>query len=102
MIRINFNAKSGRGRLPFWTTQLVNKFIGKFAEEYDVKNEDAYRYFFQNENSLDRLKKLFCENDIPVESYTMEELPSYGLLFPEKNELVVEYLLKYGTEKEET
>ena len=98
----NFNAKSRRGKLPFWVTKMVNVFIGKFADEYDVRNEDAYRYFFHNEKSLERLKQLFCENGVPVESYTMEELPSHGLLFPEKHDLVVEYILKYGTEKEET
>jgi hypothetical protein len=102
MIRVNLHSNNRRGKLPVWIGKLINVFLEKFAEEYDVKTGDAYRYHFENAKRLERLKKLFEDNNITVDTYSMEELPSWGLLIPHDNEQVVEYMLKYGTEKEET
>lgn len=93
-MRINLNPNH-RGKYPRWFEQMLNEYIDEFGAEYSIRNEDLYRYFFNTEK-LERIQKLFKDNDIDVEIYRIDDLPSAGIIIPDNHPTVVMYKLQYS------
>ena len=99
-INLDQNAKNAGYKMPYWFEVLLNEKISNFMREYQVHQVEAMRYFI-NRSNLTRLVNLFKDNGIEIETYSMDELPSWGLILPDDNPTIVEYKLKYGNTKDE-
>ena len=109
-MRINFNPSATRAgyHIPKYATELINALIIAFCQDYQISNDDAYHYFFGNSSgistktgpdidSMNRLVELLNNNGISASSYTVDNLPSIGIIIEDNDPILVEYKLKFGT-----
>jgi len=100
-MRINLHINNlNLTKYPVWFEIMLNDYIEQFRKEYQVTENDVYIYFFKSQN-FERIKKLFKDHTIDVETYEIDGLPSKGIIVPDDNPIIVEYKLKYGTEKQQ-
>lgn len=97
-MRINLHP-NGKSSVPGWFGDMLNDYIEEFRKEYSVSDTDVYRYFFCDK--LERIQQLFANHGVNIEIYTMEDLPSRGVIIPDDDPTVVMYKLRHQTEPEE-
>jgi len=98
-MRINLHPE-GVKNLPKWVELMINEFVEEFRKEYSVSHGEVYRYFFSN--NLERIQKLFDDNNIKVDTYNMVDLSSRGIIIPDNDPTVVFYKLKYTAQAKES
>lgn len=85
--------KDGNNGCPIWLFNFWKSIMNAFAEEYCLEDINSVSIYFNNPQNRQYLENYFQSKNIPITTFNYPGL-SFGLTIPD--ELVTEYILKYG------
>jgi hypothetical protein len=101
MIRFNIQGPTKRYPHPAWFKQMLADAIEAFRKEWQVTYDDVIAWAWKDPKSgSERLCEALMILGVKPQPYYREDLPSWGVILYEADPVVVEYILKYGDQKE--
>lgn len=98
-INLDIEARSSGYQLAPPMRKLLSEVMDEFCKEYQVAQTSAWSFFCQR-GKTERLAELLRARGVAAESYDVEELPSWGIIIPNDDPVLVEYKLRYGNDSE--
>lgn len=94
-IRINLRLKS---KIPYWFKCLLEDAISAFAKEYIMSDREVDQEMYLR-SSMSSMVTVLNHFGVFPEPYDITPFPSYGFLIDKNDSKIVEYILKYGYDK---